>query len=147
MEKFATAVSRGSVASLILLTWLSVFGCAGLGKVPDDKQILFSDRESGQGVFESGQFTANYSYTLRGDDLHVEGTAWYRGGFDSLSAYLVFIDATGAVLQRKIVYYSGYRVGHWPGTRDNSFQDELKVPAGAAGFSFRYSAEPKTIRR
>ena len=146
MEKLAIAEKRTFVALLLLLSWLSIFGCAGLGRVvPAEERILFTEKESVEGVFSSSPLMMSFSYTLKGRNLQLKGSVDYSGGYDSLNVYVLFIDASGTVLQRNLVYYSGYRVGFWPG--GNTFQADLNVPANAAGFSFSHSAQAKTIRR
>jgi hypothetical protein len=145
MRKYhISAVSRAGSA-LLLLVCLILAGCAGLERqVPAEDRIFFSARETGDGVLNRWPLTVSYSYRLRGKSLELEGDARYGRYVDFLNVYVMFIDGSGNVLQREIVYFSGYRSDIWPGP---SFQAKLEVPDGAKGFTFDYSAHERTPRR
>lgn len=148
MERYAiVSTKKLAILFLLILATFGLLGCTQAGRlVPADDRILFSENETGQGTFNTDGLTVDYTYKLQGRDLDLAGNAWYHGGVDSLNVYVLFIDPAGTVLQQRIAYYSGYRVSrHWAG--DNSFQETLAVPPGAAGFSFSYSAQSKTIKR
>lgn len=148
MGKYITISTKIVIIPVFLiLVNLSLFGCAGMGRiVPADNRILFTEKVSSQGIFSHAGLTVEYSYRLEGKNLALEGEINYLGGVDSLNVYLQFIDATGAVLQQEIVYYSGYRISrHW--IADRSFQATLVVPPAAVGLSFSYSAQPRSNQR
>lgn len=148
MERHAIASTKRLVLlPLLILATFSLFGCTQVGQlVPADDRILFSEKETGQGTFNTDGLTVDYTYKLQGRDLNLAGNAWYRGGVDSLNVYVLFIDPAGTVLQQRIAYYSGYRSWrYWHA--DNSFQESLAVPPGAAGFTFSYSAQPSHSKR
>lgn len=145
MKKYIIISAQQAVTLVLLvLVYLSLFGCAGMGRlVPADNRILFAEKESSQGNYSHGGLTVEYRYRLEGKKLALEGKVNYLGGVDFLNVYLQFIDATGTVLQQEIVYYSGYRISrHW--IADRSFQETLVVPPGATGISFDYSAQPRS---
>jgi len=148
MDKYATVATKKLVIlPLLILATFGLFGCTQVGQlVPADERILFSEHETGQGTYNANGLTVDYTYKLQGRDLNLAGNAWYRGGVDSLNVYVLFIDPAGTVLQQKIAYYSGYRSSkYW--YADNSFQETLAVPSGAAGFTFSYSAQPSHSKR
>ena len=147
MKRNSIALTKELVIlPLLILATFGLIGCTQVGRlVPADDRILFNDRETGQGTFNSDGLAVDYTYKLQGRDLNLEGNAWYRGGVDSLNVYVLFLDPAGTVLQQRIAYYSGYRVfRHWT---DSSFQESLAVPPGAAGFTFSYSAQPSYSKR
>lgn len=145
MEKHKIISTRKAVILFfVMLVNFGLFGCAGMERiVPADNRILFTEKASSQGVFSHGGLTVAYSYRVEGDKLALEGKVNYLGGVDSLNVYLLFIDAAGTVLQRKIVYYSGYRLSrYW--ISDRLFRETLAVPPDAVGISFNYSAQPRS---
>lgn len=135
------------VLSLLLLMTFGLVGCAGVGRlVPADERILFNEKGAGQGSFRQDSLTVVYSYRLTDGNLTVGGEVDYTWAVDSLDVRLLFLDAAGTVLQKKIVYSSGYRVADSRKT-ERSFQQTLAVPPGAAWISFDYSAQPRRSYR
>ena len=148
MKRYAIALAKELVIlPLLMLASFGLIGCTHVGRlVPAEDRVLFTENQTGQGTFNTDGLTVDYTYKLQGRDLDLAGNAWYRGGFDSLNVYVLFIDSAGTVLQQRIAYYSGYRSWrHWHA--DNSFQETLSVPPGAAGFTFSYSAQPSYSKR
>lgn len=135
----------GKTAALYLffLIAFGLVGCAGVGRpVPVDDRILFDEKSAGQGSFRQGGLTVAYSYRLAEGNITVGGEVDYTWAVDSLDVRLLFLDAAGTVLEKRIVYSSGYRVARaW--TAERSFQQTLAVPPGAVGISFDYSAQPR----
>ena len=78
--------------------------------------------------------------------MTIDGQVDYRRRVDSLDVRLLFLDASGTVLQQKIVYSSGYRVDS-SRKSDRSFHETMVVPPGVDGLSFSYSAQPRSSRR
>jgi hypothetical protein len=111
--------------------------------VSEDNRILLSDQKTSQGIFNYQQLTVEYSYVLQGENLTLTGRVFYSSSVDSLNVYVLFFDATGTVMQEKIVYFSGYRTSRY-GLADRSFKETLVVPPTAAGISFGYSAQHRT---
>ncbi len=155
MEKYSTVSSiRGSIFFLLILLCFNFSGCAGVGStVPQERIIPLTKAENYQGNFSYGPLTLNFSYSLTGGSLIsggsnmiLAGKASYRGTFDSLDIRISFLDATGAILQNKIIYSSGFRTG----TRkvsDRPFQKTFVVPANSDAITFNYSAEERTGNR
>ena len=147
MERNAnTSRKRSIILPLLTVVIFGLFGCAQMGRnVPAENRITFSDRDSGQGTYDSNRLAVDYTYNLRGGDLNLAGNASYRGRYDSLNVYVLFIDPVGNVLDRKIVYSSGYRVfKHWQ--PDKSFEVSFALPDGVSGFSFDHYTRPRTMR-
>ncbi len=73
------------------------------------------------------------------------GQAQYHGRVDSLDIYFMFLDDTGRVINKKLVYSSGFRFMS-SRTNERLFNETLPVPAGAMGISFNYSAQLRNSR-
>jgi hypothetical protein len=148
MEKYAeVSLNKAVIMIILILAHLSLIGCADVGRmVSADNRILLNDQATNQGVFSHSGLTVEYSYSLAGESLTLAGKVNYRTSVDSLNVYILFLDATGTVLQKKIVYYSGYRISR-DLLADRSFKDTLVVPPGTAGMSFSYSAQPRNNPR
>lgn len=131
---------------LLVLVPLSVSGCATVGRLAmDNNRILFTEKGADQGVYSHGGLTVNYSYSLDGKNLTLEGNVNYPGNVDFLNIFISSIDATGSVLQQKIIYSSGYRVSsNWATHR--SFKETFAIPPGTAGMSFSYSSQPRNSK-
>lgn len=131
-------VSTGKMAVLFLLIFISfeLLGCTMAGKViPVQNRILFSEQGTNQGTFNDGELTLNYSYQKAGRNMTLDGQVTSDWTVDSIDVSLLFFDASGTVLQRTIVYNSGYRDSSTSST-DPSFKTMLVVPRGAVGMSF-----------
>jgi len=140
-------LNKNMVLFLLLLITFGLAGCAGVGGfVPADDRILLDEKGAGQGSFRQDSLTVVYSYRLTEDNLTVSGDVDYTWAVDSLDVRLLFLDAAGTVLQKKIVYSSGYRVADSRKT-ERTFQQTMAVPPGAAGISFDYSAQPRRSYR
>jgi len=108
--------------------------------VPADERVLFSGQETGQWIFHQGGSTIDYSRNLADSEIHLSGKVSYDHSADSLNVYLWFLDASGEVLQQKIVYSSGYRNSTYRENRRH-FQKTLTVPPEAVGISFSFSSQ------
>jgi hypothetical protein len=137
-----------TIRYLLILVSLSISGCAGLGQnVSVEDRILFDEIEKSQGRFTQDGLTVDYSYRLAGRNMTLDGSAYYTRSVDSLNIYLLFLDEGGNVLQRDIVYSSGYRVARSWGMTERTFRDQLVVPQEAIGISFNYYAEPRSSQK
>ena len=139
-------VERTGVLSLLLLISLGFFGCSNRHVASIDNRALVSEKKSNQGIFEDGGLTVRYNYSLNGDKMFLTGDVSYSGRVDSLDVRILFLDPAGTVLQRKIIYYSGYRVFS-PWEAERKIQTNLIVPNGATGISFSYSARPRSSHK
>lgn len=136
-------VEKNVVLSLLVLMLLCNFGCSGVGRVvPVDHRLPFGQTDNSQGIFKHGGLTVEYSYSLAGVNMTINGQVSYRRSFDSLDVRLLFLDASGTVIQQHLVYSSGYRVSESRRT-DRTFKETLAVPSATAGLSFSYSAQPR----
>ncbi len=155
MEKYLTVSSiRSTILFLFILLCFGFSGCAGVGStVPQERRIPLNKAENYQGNFNYGPLTLDFSYSLTGGSLIsggsnmiLAGKASYKGAFDSLDIRLSFLDATGAILQNKFIYSSGFRTGTSK-VSGQPFQKTFVVPANSDAITFNYSVEERTGNR
>ncbi len=155
MKKYSTiSFFKTSLLYMLVLTFLGALGCAGVGSnIPPERREPLVEGENNQGSFSYGPLTVDYSYTVTGSNMVVGGSnmilagkASYQGGTDSLDVRILFLDATGIVLQQKIIYSSGFRSGNGKGSA-RVFQKTLSVPPGSAAISFSFSATDRSSHR
>jgi peptidoglycan hydrolase-like protein with peptidoglycan-binding domain len=132
--------------TMLLVVSMSLIGCAATMKVPVDRQIELTEGATTQGSYKAGQVSVAYTFNRTGDNMLLDGTVSHYGGFDSLDVRVLFSDADGQVLQRNLVYSTGYRSGRAYKDGGN-FEEKLKVPSGAVGFTFSYSSQPRRSSR
>lgn len=141
-------VRKTTIWYLLILVSLSLSGCAAMiPNVPVENRILFGEEGKSQGRFSEEGLTVDYSYRLVGRNMTLDGSLYYTRSVNSLNVYLLFLDKGGDVLQRNIIYYSGYRVERSLGKSEQTFHDQLVVPQEAVGISFTYYAEPRTSQK
>ncbi len=155
MKKYSTiSCFKTSLLYILVLTCLSALGCTGVGSnIPPERRTPLIEGENNQGNFSYGQLSLEYSYTVTGSNMIMGGSnmilagkAAYLGGADSLDIRILFLDATGIVLQQKIIYSSGFRSGNGKGS-DRVFQKTLSVPPGSAAITFTFSATDRSSHR
>ncbi len=145
--KIATTTLRTRIIGLLVLLNIGLFGCSTVGKViPQERRIPFADTQQADGTFEKGSITINYSYSLSGTNMTLNGKAHYLGGADVLDIRVVFLDAQGAVIEQKLIYGTNYRASRGQ-QGDRTFEKTLAVPTRTTAFSFTYAAEDRSGHR
>ncbi len=146
MKKTQNELVNNSFLYLLILVSLTFLGCSMVGRViPDDKRILLSSEEKGGGTFRDGGCTVEYSYSLAGDRMTMQGQVDYRRSVDSLDVRAMFLDTSGTVVDVKLVYSSGYRESRGRDA-DRSFKETLIIPQGSTGMSFSCSVQERSSR-
>lgn len=130
------STGRSIVLYIYLLISFGLLGCAKV--VPVDNRILLDQKENSQGNFKYGGLTVEYSYRLAGGNMILDGQVDYFGDGESLDVRILFLDATGNILQQKVVYSSGYGVS-WSRMTEHTFHKTLVLPPETTGISFSYS--------
>lgn len=130
--------------SFLLVVLLSIIGCAA--KIPADRMIQLTEGAATQGSYKTGEVTVAYTFNRTGDTMTVNGMVSHYGGLDSLNVFILFSDANSQVLQRNLVYSTGYRTGHKYRGGGN-FEERLTVPPEAVGFVFSYSGKSRQSSR
>lgn len=118
--------------------------------VAPEKRITLQPDGRHQGEADTGELVVGYAYQLGPESsrvIHVKGglrSAKFRG--DAVKIYLNFLDSTGNVLDRKILYASGYRRDVYV-RRPSTFDTTLPLPAGTAAIAFSSYVKPSAGRR
>ncbi len=148
MERYsAVPFIKTAILYLLVLFCFGASGCAGVGStVPLERRLPLIEAENSQGDFSYGGLKVEYSYSLAGSNMILDGVASYDRGYDSLDIRILFLDATGTVLQQKFIYSSGYRTG---GKRRSGidFQKTFVVPAGSVAITFSSFAQDRSGQR
>ncbi|MEE4134628.1 MAG: hypothetical protein V2I32_01005 [Desulforhopalus sp.] len=148
MEKSFYHISPQRAAALLFsLMIFSLSGCTALLRtVPIEKQISLNQSDTGPGEFRHGDLTVDYTLTLDGRQMAINGRIAYQKSFDSLDVSLLVIDAAGTVMQQKLIYSSGFRTST-DRIHNISFSSSLVLPPGSQGISFRYTAQDRRSYR
>ena len=121
-------------------------GCVGIGRiVSTENRILLSEEQAQEGTFVYGWNSLNYSYSLDGEVMAIKGEVLARGSINSLRVRLLLLDETGAIVEGKYIYSSGYRNFHYS-KLSNTFSHNIILPDEVKGFSFDFFVEYQ-IRR
>ncbi len=132
---------------IILLSIFSILlmgGCAGSDMlIPKAHRAPLPEPGNSSMSFQSNLLTVSYTYSRTGNQMTISGNTRISGGADSLDVRLLFLDQTGKVIEKNMVYSSGYRTGKAGG----SFHKTLTIPPAATGISFNYSSHPRSGRR
>lgn len=128
---------------LVSLVFFVLSGCAVMtSTVSPENRLPFDQDNTSQGVFSHGDLTVDYNAAFDGPQMTINGRIAYRRSFDSLDVSLLVIDAAGTVMQRKLIYASGFR-SSTDQVHSFSFQFGQVLPPGAAGISFSYAAQER----
>ena len=144
-----------TIKSLILLLFsvysLFYFGCSVVGQtVPVERRIQLVSGEIQKGVWKAQGLTVTYGYRITQKDLNLPGSIDIAGGLkydfgstDSLDVWINFLDEEGKILNRRILYSSGYKTSSY-GSKDRLFNEKLETPPKTAGISFSHVAMPRS---
>ena len=132
---------------VMVLTLFFVSGCAMKNQtIAEAKRVVLTEKTSAAEVYTSGPLTVNYEYQRSGDKMTMSGSIEFRQSVDSLDVRIFFLADDGLVLDKKLVYSSGFRS---MATRDSTrtFRLNLEIPAGTVGFSFDEISRARTSMR
>lgn len=141
------SVSCVCLVLVVFSSLLFISGCALKNvTVAEEKRVLLSKKTEAPEVYKSGFLSVAYEYQRTDDKLTISGRIEYRLSVDSLDVRLVFLDGTGFVLAKKVVYSSGFRSF---ATTDSTrtFLTNLEIPTGAVSFSFLDSSMARAGHR
>ena len=103
-----------------------------------------------QGEADTGEIVVAYTFRLGPEssrEIDVKGgvrSVKFRG--DAVNVYLNFLDNAGNVLDREILYASGYRRDVYF-RRPSTFDTTLSLPPGTAAIAFSSYVKPSAGRR
>jgi len=118
--------------------------------IAPEKRITLQSDGRHQGEADTGELVVAYAYRLgpeSNQEIHVKGgirSAKFRG--DAVNVYLNFLDNAGNVLDREILYASGYRRDVFV-RRPSTFDTTLPMPPGTAAIAFSSYVKPSAGRR
>ena len=118
--------------------------------VAPENRITLQPDGPHQGEADTGELVVAYAYRLAPEsnqEIHVKGgirNAKFRG--DAVNVYLNFLDNAGNVLDKKILYASGYRRDVYV-RRPSTFDTTLPVPPGTVAIAFSSYVKPSAGRR
>ena len=108
--------------------------------VSPENRIAIVDVNQNSGSWDSSDVILTYQYdTLSGSiRLNVRGKAKQK--YDELKVWVLFVDAEGMVLDKKLVYGSGYRTGQR--SRGFSAEKTYTLPPKTTSMAFRSLLTP-----
>ena len=118
--------------------------------IAPENRIPLQPKGSHQGEADTGEIVVAYAYQLgpeSNQEIHVKGgvrSTKFRG--DAVNIYLNFLDNAGNVLDKEILYASGYRRDVYV-RRPSTFDATLSLPPGTAAIAFSSYVKPSAGRR
>jgi len=136
-----------NILLLLAVYSLVYFGCSVVGlTVPAERRIQLVRGEIQEGVWKALGLSVTYGYRINQKDLSLPGSIEIAGGVkydfgstDSMDVWINFLDEEGKILNRRILYSSGYKTGR-DGNKGRLFNEKLKTPPMTAGISFSHVA-------
>ena len=118
--------------------------------IAPEKRITLQPDGPHQGEADTGELVVGYAYQLGPESsrvIHIKGglrTAKFRG--DAVNIYLNFLDSTGNVLDREVLYASGYRRNVYV-RRPSTFDTTLPLPPDTTAIAFSSYVKTSSGRR
>lgn len=131
------------IGALALLLSMGLGACQSTGlfgqnlTVPEGKRITLTPGGPRSGAANTSDLTVSYEYQLLDPQAlrlsgRISGLQWRS---DSVTVSVVFTDAEGRVLERQLVFSTGYRPSTYE-LRTWRFDHQLKLPAGTTAMAF-----------
>jgi hypothetical protein len=114
---------------------------------PEDR-IVLSEGILDRGFWKSGDIFLEYQYDTSPDatKLSIQGSAKVKL-MDEFKVWVLFLDADGKILERKLVYASGYRSNSSIGRQYyRSFENTFEMPSETTYMAFRSFVRPRVGR-
>lgn len=115
-----------------------------------EKRIALQPSGPHSGEADTGDLVVAYTYELAAEptrELHVKGgirNVRFKG--DAVNVYLNFLDYTGSVVEKKILYASGYKRSTYI-RRPSTFDTTLPLPPGTVAIAFSSYVKASAGRR
>jgi hypothetical protein len=148
--RLAVVIAIGAILTAGLAACQSSGGLLSAGPVAPEKRITLQPAGPHQGEADTGELVVAYTYQLESDPhkaVHVNGglrSVKFRG--DGVTVYLNFIDNTGRVIEKKVLYASGYKRPTYI-RRPSTFDTTLPLPPGAVAIAFSSYVQASSGRR
>jgi hypothetical protein len=137
----------GLKAAAFLTAALSACQSMGTVSIAPDKRIALQPAGPHQGEADTGDLVVAYAYRLLPEPEHrIEITGGIRSSRirgDYINVYLNFVDDTGHVLQRKILYSSGYKRDVYI-RHPSTFDTTLPLPPETSAIAFSSYVQPSS---
>ena len=114
--------------------------------IAEEKRVVLKEKTTAPETYKKGPLTVNYEYQQAGDTLTMSGSIGFPRSVDSLDVRIFFLSGDGLVLDRGLVYSSGFRS---LAARDSTrtFRRTLDLPVGTVSFSFDETSKDRTSMR
>jgi hypothetical protein len=129
----------------LMMAALSACQSMGTFSIASDKRIALQPGGPHAGKADTDDLSVAYTYRLLTEpvsQIQISGgihSAGYRG--DKTSVYLNFVDDTGKVLEKKILYSTGYKRDVYI-RRPSTFSTTLPLPPGTVAIAFSSYVKP-----
>lgn len=149
-SRLAVIMAVGAMLAAGLAACQSSGGLLSAGPVAPEKRIILQPGGPHQGEADTGDIIVAYTYQQTPDparEINLKGglrQAKYRG--DSLNIYVNFLDNTGRVLQKKVLFASGYKRDNLS-PRPAVFDTTLPLPPGTVAIAFSSYVKTSAGRR
>ncbi len=135
------------ILSILLIAFQS--SCAGLGQMtvaPERRIPLFKDTLQ-KGSWESSDVTLQYQYVKQTGVIQLSVTGQAKRGYDSLTVWVLFVDAQGKVLDTQSIYNSGFRTQDKATKREKgTIEKTFKMPLATTDIAFESSLQTRVGR-
>jgi hypothetical protein len=129
----------GLIMAAFLTATLNACQSMGTASIAPDRRIALQPAGTHKGEADTGDLVVAYTYRLLTEpepQIQISGgirSARYRG--NKTSVYLYFVDDTGKVLERKILYSSGYKRDVYV-RRPSTFDTTMPLPPETEAIAF-----------
>ena len=112
--------------------------------VAEKDRIPLSQDASNQGTWESSDVSLDYQYVRQGEKITLTFQGRAKAKYDQLIVRVAFLDAQGKILDRKIVYNSGYRgeLSRSKKYRKKRFEKSFEIPPQTTHMAFQSLLKP-----
>ncbi len=136
------------ILSIILVAFQ--FSCANSGQmtVAPERRIPLVKDTTHEGSWESSDVTVQYQFVEQTGAIQLSVTGKAKRGYDSLTVWVLFVDAEGKVLEMKSLYNSGFR-SETSGTKPHkgTIEKTFEMPLETTHIAFQSSLQPRSGRR
>ena len=135
------------VFSIVLIVCQSSFAISRQAVAPKDR-IALSESIQHRGSWKSGDIILEYQYDKLPDvtKLSIQGSANVCL-MDEFKVWVLYLDDNGKILERKLVYASGYRSNPSIGRQYKlSFENAFEMPPEITYLAFRTFVRPRIGR-
>ena len=112
--------------------------------IAEQNRIPLSQDASYEGTWESSDVSLDYNYVRQAGTIKLSFQGRAKAKYDQLIVRVVFLDAQGNILDRKIVYNSGFRgeLSRSKKYRKKSFTKTFELPPQTTHMAFQSLLKP-----